>query len=74
MKATTRTATVRKTVAVSEANIRKSAKRLLPVGEIVSTEVQYLQRTLSGSVSQEQLDESILAVRKLPWSEIALPE
>ena len=59
---------------MSESNIRKSAARLLTVGAIVSTEIQYLQRTLTGRVTQTQLDEGILEVRRLPWATINIPE
>ena len=63
-----------KAVLLNETSIRKAAARLLPVGPIVSTEVQYLLRTMNGSVSEEQLDASILAVRKMPWAQIVEPE
>jgi hypothetical protein len=60
-------------VAVSEANLRKAATRLLP-SMLVSTEMQYVQRELGATSTQEQLDASVLAVRKLPWSSIVLQE
>ncbi len=56
-------------VAVSEANLRKAAVRLL--GQtLVSPEVEYLQRTLTEPVTQQELDAKILAVRKLPWAKV----
>lgn len=60
-------------VTVSETNIRKAAARLLAV-KLVSTEIAYVQRSLGHSATQDQLDERVLAVRKMPWAEIALPD
>lgn len=60
-------------VSISELNIRKTAARLLPV-KLVSTEISYVQRSLGNTATQEQLDEKVLAVRRMPWSDIALPE
>ncbi|MBV9493358.1 MAG: hypothetical protein JOZ54_03880 [Acidobacteria bacterium] len=60
-------------VTVSETNIRKAAARLLAV-KLVSTEIAYVQRSLGNSATQDQLDERVLAVRKMPWTEIALPD
>jgi hypothetical protein len=60
-------------VSVSELNVRKAAARLLTT-KLVSTEIAYVQRTLGSSATQAQLDERVLAVRRLPWSAIAMPE
>lgn len=60
-------------VSVSELNVRKAATRLLNV-KLVSTEIAYVQRTLGASATQEKLDEHVLAVRKMPWSSIAIPD
>ncbi len=62
-----------KKLAVSAANITKAASRLLSQ-RLVSTEIDYIQRTLGNSSSQQQIDATILAVRKLPWSSIVIPE
>lgn len=60
-------------IPLSEANIRKAAIRLL--GQVlVSTEVQYIQRTLGATTTQQEMDEKILAVRKMPWASIVSPE
>ncbi len=60
-------------VAVSESTVRKSAVRLL--GQpLVSPEVQYVQRTLGNTATQAQIDDQVLAVRKLPWSTIVHPD
>jgi hypothetical protein len=60
-------------VSVSELNVRKAAARLLSV-KLVSTEISYVQRTLGNSATQEDLDARVIAVRKMPWAEIALPD
>jgi hypothetical protein len=61
------------TVPVTEGNLRKAAIRLLGQS-LVSPEVMYVQRTLGASATQEELDKKVLAVRKLPWAKIVLPE
>ena len=58
---------------VSEGNLRKAAVRLLGQ-KLVSPEIHYIQRTLGGRATQEQLDEQVVAVRKLAWSKIVLPD
>lgn len=60
-------------VAVSETNLRKAAARLLPT-KLVSPEVAYIQRELGTSATQEAVDASVLAVRKMPWSSIVIPD
>lgn len=60
-------------VSVSELNVKKAAARLL-VAKLVSTEIAYIQRVLGTSATQEDLDERVLAVRRMPWSSIALPD
>ena len=58
---------------VTDANLRKAAVRLL--GQpLVSSEVQYVQRTLGNTASQQEMDDTIVAVRKLPWAKIVLPD
>ena len=58
---------------VSELNIGKAALRLLSQ-RLVSTETAYIQRVLGNTATQDALDEKVLAVRRLPWSSIALPD
>lgn len=60
-------------VTVSELNLRKAAARLLG-GTLVSTEVAYIQRELGVKATQEELDAKVVAVRKMPWASIVLPE
>lgn len=60
-------------VSVSELNIRKAAARLLTV-KLVSTEIGYVQRVLGNTATQEDLDEKVLAVRRMPWNEIAIAD
>ena len=58
---------------VTDSNLRKAALRLL--GQpLVSTEVQYVQRTLGNSATQQDMDDKILAVRKMPWASIVLAD
>lgn len=71
--ATKAKATTLKDLAVSELNLRKTAVRVLGQ-KLVSTEVQYLQRTLGAKTSQQEMDRSVLAVRTMPWASIVEPE
>jgi hypothetical protein len=62
----------KKLVTVSERNLQNAATRLLPKhNRLVSTEVEYLRRVLPEKATQVEIDEKVLLVRKLPWSEIA---
>jgi hypothetical protein len=60
-------------IPVSDTNISKAALRLLSQ-RLVSPEVQYVQRTLGNTATQTDIDTQVLAVRKLPWSSIVLPD
>lgn len=62
-----------KRIAVSETILRKTALRLLKQN-LVSTEVQYVQRVLGNTATQTDIDANVLAVRKLPWSSIVVPD
>lgn len=60
-----------KLITVSERNLQNAAVRLLPKhNKLVSPEVDYLRRVLGEKATQIEIDEKVLAVRKLPWSEI----
>ena len=75
-KATTKTKTATPKspkVSVSELNVKKAALRLLTV-KLVSTEISYVQRVLGASATQEALDEKVLAVRRMPWASIVVPD
>lgn len=61
------------TVPVSELNLKKTALRVLGQ-RLVSTEVDYVQRTLGATATQQELDASVMAVRKMPWASIVRPE
>ena len=62
---------MQKMITVSERNLQTAATRLLPKhNRLVSPEVDYLRRVLGDRATQNDIDEKILAVRKLPWSEI----
>jgi hypothetical protein len=58
---------------VSEINLRKTAVRLLGQ-RLVSPEVEYVQRVLGVSATQQQLDDTVLAVRKMPWAKLVPPQ
>jgi hypothetical protein len=62
-----------KKLPVSAANIAKAATRLLSQ-RLVSTEVDYIRRTLPASSTQEELDAIVIGVRRMPWSSIVIPE
>lgn len=59
-----------KRVPVSEGNIKKAALRLLQ-HTLVSTEIQYVQRVLGTSATQQAIDDNVIAVRKMVWASIA---
>ncbi len=60
-----------KLITVSERNLQNAAIRLFPKqNRLVSTEVSYLRRVLGERATQREIDEKVMAVRKLPWSEI----
>ncbi len=60
-----------KLVSVSERNLQSAATRLLPKhNRLVSSEVEYLRRVLGDRATQTAIDEKVLLVRRLPWSEI----
>jgi hypothetical protein len=60
-----------KMITVSERNLQNAASRLLPKhNKLVSPEVDYLRRVLGDRATQNDIDEKVLAVRKLPWAEI----
>ncbi len=58
---------------VSETNLRKAAARLLSQ-TLVSTEVQYIQHVLGATATQKDMDDKVVAVRKMPWASIVLPD
>jgi hypothetical protein len=62
-----------KKLPVSVTNLGRAASRLLS-HRLVSTEVDYIRRTLPASSTQEEIDASVIGVRKLPWLSIILPE
>ncbi|HEY2090969.1 MAG TPA: hypothetical protein VGJ81_03705 [Thermoanaerobaculia bacterium] len=60
-----------KLVTVSERNLQTAAIRLLPKhNKLVSTEVEYLRRVLGDKATQGEIDEKVMLVRTLPWSQI----
>lgn len=60
-----------KLVTVSERNLQSAATRLLPKhNRLVSSEVDYLRRVLGEKATQGEIDEKVVLVRRLPWSDI----
>jgi len=60
-----------KMITVSERNLQTAAQRILPKhNKLVSSEVEYLRRVLGDRATQQQIDEKVVLVRKLPWAEI----
>ena len=62
-----------KKLPVSAINIARAAERLLSQ-RLVSTEIDYIQRTLGTSSTQQELDANVVAVRKMPWASIVVPD
>jgi hypothetical protein len=60
-------------LAVNELNLRRTAMRVLGQS-LVSTEIDYIQRTLGSSATQEEMDATVLAVRRMPWASIVVPD
>ena len=58
---------------VTDLNLRKASQRLLGQN-LVSTEMQYVQRALGTMATQQQIDDHVIAVRALPWESIVVPE
>jgi len=58
---------------VTDLNLRKASQRLLGQN-LVSTEMHYVQRTLGTSATQQEIDDQVLAVRRLPWTSIAVAD
>ena len=60
-----------KLISVSERNLQSAAIRLLPKNnKLVSPEVDYLRRVLGDKATQHDIDENVVAVRRLPWADI----
>jgi len=60
-----------KMITVSERNLQSAAIRLLPKhNKLVSPEVDYLRRVLGDKATQNEIDEKVVLVRRMPWSEI----
>lgn len=72
MKKATKTVREAK-ISVTESNVAKAALRLLSQ-RLVSTEVSYVQRVLGAKASQTDLDAQVMAVRKMPWTSIVVPD
>lgn len=58
---------------VTDLNLRKAAERLLGQS-LVSSEMHYVQRILGATATQQEIDDHVVAVRRLPWASIVVPE
>ena len=58
---------------VTDLNLRKASRRLLGQ-DLVSTEMLYIQSRLGVSATQQEIDDSVVAVRRLPWASIAIAD
>ena len=58
---------------VTDLNLMRTAQRLLGQ-KLVSPEVQYVQRVMAASATQQEIDENVIAVRRLPWTSIVVPD
>lgn len=73
MKKVTKAASVRPTkTPISDKTLQKAAARLLPMAkQLVSIEIAWLQRVLSVTATQKEIDERVTEVRRLPWASIS---
>ena len=60
-------------IRVTDLTLRKAAERLLGQ-KLVSAEMQYVQRTLGLSATQQQIDDQVVAVRALPWASVFIAD
>jgi hypothetical protein len=58
---------------VTDLNLKKASQRLLGQS-LVSTEMQYVQRVLGATATQQEIDDNVMAVRRLPWASIAVAD
>lgn len=61
------------TVPVTTGSITKAAVRLLGQ-RLVSPEIMYVQSALGNTATQQELDDKVVAVRKMPWAKLVIPE
>ena len=59
---------------VSESALRKTALRVLNGQRLVSIEVDYILRTLGPKATQQEIDATVVRVRRMPWASIVQPE
>ena len=58
---------------VTDLNLRKASRRLLGQ-DLVSTEMLYVQSQLGASATQQEIDASVVAVRRMPWASITIAD
>lgn len=60
-----------KLITVSERNVQSAAVRLLPQSnKLVSAELEYVRKMLGTKATQRDIDDKVVHVRQLPWTEI----
>ena len=59
---------------VSATNLKKTALRVLNGQMLVSTELDYVMRTLGDRATQQELDTMVVQVRSMPWASIVRPD
>jgi hypothetical protein len=60
-------------IVVSQTTLTKAALRLLNQ-RLVTPEIAYVQQQLGKTATQTAIDDSVLAVRKLPWTTIVVAD
>jgi hypothetical protein len=72
MKKTNGTKPVGPRVVVNAMSLQRAAARLLTkAGKLVTPEISYLLQILGTRSTQEEIDENVVAVRKMPWHTFA---
>lgn len=54
---------------VSDKRIQQTAMRLLH-DDLVSVELKFVQNELGHSATQDEIDQAVTQVRKMPWSKL----
>jgi len=59
-----------KNMVVSEKSIKSSAARVIDQGSLVSAEIMYVINQLGRSATQDEIDATVVAVRKMKWADL----
>ena len=60
-------------IPITDGALKKAALRMLDQ-TLVSTEILYVKHLLGKSATQLDIDQTVVAVRNMPWENIVLPE